>query len=128
MTALLLLLLPCLALGITMLMPYVALSPAAASEISVKRGIASWYGPAFHGRRTANGERFDMNKLTAAHRSLAFGTRVKVTNPDNGRSVTVRINDRGPYAGRRTIDLSREAARRIGLTRKGVGRVLLQIR
>lgn len=103
-------------------------SPAMARDATSRHGVASWYGSAFQGRRTANGERFDMNKLTAAHRSLAFGTRVKVTNPDNGRSVTVRINDRGPYVGKRTIDLSREAARRIGLTRKGVGRVLLEIR
>lgn len=93
-----------------------------------QRGIASWYGERFHGRRTANGERFDMNALTAAHRKLAFGTRVKVTNPENGRSVTVRINDRGPYVGKRTIDLSREAARHIGLIDKGVGRVLLEVR
>lgn len=128
MTSLLLLFLLCAALGMAMVISSAALSPAVASELPVKRGIASWYGPAFQGRRTANGERFDMNKLTAAHRSLAFGTRVKVTNPDNGRSVTVRINDRGPYAGRQTIDLSREAARRIGLTGKGVGRVLLEIR
>ncbi|NEO68868.1 MAG: septal ring lytic transglycosylase RlpA family protein, partial [Moorea sp. SIO3H5] len=85
------------------------------------RGIASWYGSAFHGRRTASGERFNQYALTAAHRTLRFGTRVKVTNLRNGRSVIVRINDRGPYIRGRIIDLSRGAARIIGLVRSGTG-------
>ncbi|MCM2356415.1 MAG: septal ring lytic transglycosylase RlpA family protein [Arenimonas sp.] len=80
-----------------------------------ERGEASWYGLAFQGRRTASGERFDMHKLTAAHPSLPFGTRVRVTSLRNGRSVVVRINDRGPHTGGRIIDLSHAAARRIGL-------------
>jgi rare lipoprotein A (peptidoglycan hydrolase) len=99
-------------------------APAGAKQM---RGIASWYGPGFHGRQTANGERFNQNDLTAAHRSLPFGTRVKVTNMNNGRSVVVRINDRGPFAGGRVIDLSSAAANAIGLKGSGVGPVNIQI-
>jgi putative cell wall-binding protein len=79
------------------------------------QGEASWYGPGFHGRRTASGETFDRNALTAAHRTLAFGTRVRVTNLENGRQVIVRINDRGPFHGNRVIDLSERAANEIGM-------------
>jgi rare lipoprotein A len=86
-------------------------------------GQASWYGPGFHGRRTASGETFNQNDLTAAHPSLPFGTRVRVTR--NGRSVVVRINDRGPYTGGRIIDLSAAAASQIGLRSLGVGNVCL---
>ena len=90
-------------------------------------GVASYYGRRFHGRRTANGERFDMNAMTAAHKTLPFGTKVRVTNPRNGRSVTVRINDRGPFTRGRTIDLSRAAATEIGLISRGHGRVELDV-
>jgi rare lipoprotein A len=90
-------------------------------------GSASWYGPGFHGRQTANGERFDQNKLTAAHKTLPFGTKVRVTNRRNGKSVVVRINDRGPYHGNRVIDLSKGAAQAVGLTRSGVVPVSLQV-
>jgi len=89
--------------------------------------VASYYGRRFHGRRTANGERFDMNAMTAAHKTLPFGTRVRVTNPRNGRSVTVRINDRGPYIRGREIDLSRAAAARLGIIQSGHARVRLDI-
>jgi len=89
-------------------------------------GIASYYADRFHGRTTANGETFDMNDLTAAHKSLPFGTWVRVTNMENGREVTVRINDRGPYVGQRIIDLSREAAKVIGLIKPGTGEVKLE--
>jgi rare lipoprotein A len=95
------------------------------SEVAV--GEASWYGTKFHGRTTASGEPFDMNRLTAAHRTLPFGTRVRVVNEANGRSVVVRVNDRGPFAGRRIIDLSRAAAEKIGLRNQGVGVVKLEI-
>lgn len=88
-------------------------------------GLASWYGGKFHGRKTANGERFNQNALTAAHKTLPFGTRVRVTNVNNGRSVVVRINDRGPYVRGRVIDLSRAAASRIGVS--GVSRVRLTV-
>ncbi|WP_342597053.1 septal ring lytic transglycosylase RlpA family protein [Cyanobacterium aponinum UTEX 3222] len=91
------------------------------------QGIASWYGPGFHGRKTASGERFNQNALTAAHRSLPFGTRVKVTNLNNGRSVVVRINDRGPFTRGRIVDLSAGAARVIGLKNSGVAPVRIQI-
>jgi rare lipoprotein A len=90
-------------------------------------GIASWYGDQFHGRRTANGEKFDMNGLTAAHRSLPFGSRVKVTNQKTKDSVVVRINDRGPYAGNRLIDLSRAAAKRLRFIDSGVAPVKLEV-
>ena len=93
----------------------------------VLSGSASWYGGQFHGRTTANGERYDMNGLTAAHRSLPFGTRVRVTNLRNGRSVTVRINDRGPYVGKRIIDLSRGAAQAVNMIRMGVALVRLEV-
>jgi rare lipoprotein A len=92
---------------------------AAAPEVG--RGLASWYGPRFHGRRTASGERFDMHALTAAHPSLPFGSIVRVENPDTGRSVDVRINDRGPHIKQRIIDLSRAAARALGLLDSGHG-------
>lgn len=90
-------------------------------------GRASWYGPKFHGRQTASGERFDMTELTAAHRTLPFDTLVRVTNEANGKSVVVRINDRGPFSERRIIDLSRRAAERIGIEKKGVGRVKVEV-
>lgn len=90
-------------------------------------GVASFYGRRFHGRRTANGERFDMGAMTAAHRTLPFGSLVRVTNPRNGRSVTVRINDRGPYARGRTIDVSRAAAEELGMIRRGHARVELEL-
>ena len=88
-------------------------------------GKASYYGSGFAGRPTASGERFNPSALTAAHRTLPFGTRIKVTNASNGRSVIVRINDRGPFHDGRVIDLSREAARRIGLIQQGHGLVQL---
>src|SRR6056297_3648827 len=92
-----------------------------------ERGEASWYGPNFAGRPTANGETFDPSRLTAAHPSLPFDTRVRVTNLDNGRSVVVRINDRGPFAHARVIDLSRAAAEAIGLIATGVADVRIEL-
>lgn len=91
------------------------------------QGLASWYGPGFHGNYTANGERFNQYDLTAAHRYLPFGTRVRVTNLDNGRSVVVRINDRGPFVGDRVLDLSRGAAQILGTVSSGVSAVRLDI-
>ena len=86
-------------------------------------GIASWYGPGFAGHKTANGERYKPSGMTAAHRTLPFGTSVKVTNLDNNKSVVVRINDRGPYVGDRIIDLSKAAAGKIGLIATGTAKV-----
>src|SRR4030042_6547856 len=81
--------------------------------------MASWYGREFHGKKTASGERFDMNKITPAHKTLPFGTVISVKNFDNGKTVTVRINDRGPYRGNRVIDLSYSAAKRLGMLKDG---------
>lgn len=92
-----------------------------------RRGVASWYGRGFHGLPTASGERFDMHELTAAHRTLPFGTAVEVRNPRNGRAVVVRINDRGPYSRRREIDLSYAAARDLGIAGRGIARVELRV-
>ena len=91
-----------------------------------ERGIAAWYGPGFERRKTASGERFDTRKLTAAHKTLPFNTMVKVTNLDNGMSVVVRINDRGPFGKNRIIDLSPAAARAIGLDKAGLTNVLIE--
>jgi len=93
----------------------------------VETGVASWYGPGYHGKRTSSGERYDQDDLTAAHASWAFGTRVRVTFLRTGRSVVVRINDRFPNHKGRVIDLSRAAARQIGLIGPGTGRVRLEI-
>ncbi len=109
-----------LSLGTSVLAPAAAV--AAPMETAVS-GLASWYGPGFHGRRTASGEIFNADEMTAAHRSLPFGSRVKVTNHRTGRSTVVRINDRGPYAHGRIIDLSRASAEAIGIT--GVASVSL---
>jgi rare lipoprotein A len=89
-------------------------------------GRASWYGNDFHGRRTADGERFDMNAFTAAHRTLPLASYVRVTNQDNGKSVIVKINDRGPFTHNRVLDLSYAAAKVIGLVRAGIARVKIQ--
>ena len=102
--------------------------PAAAPPVGlVQTGVASWYGPGYHGQRTSSGERYDQDSLTAAHESWAFGTRVRVTFLTTGRSVVVRINDRFPNHKGRVIDLSRAAARQIGLIGPGTGRVRLEI-
>ena len=89
-------------------------------------GLASWYGPGFHGRLTASGERFDQNGLTAAHRKLPLGSEVTVTNLENGRSIVVEINDRGPYVAGRVIDLSKAAARRLGMVEEGIAKVQVE--
>jgi len=103
-------------------------SESAAPGVELGRGKASWYGPGFHGKRTASGERFDMNDLTAAHRTLPFGTRVRVLNTQNGREVVVRINDRGPLKRGRIIDLSKAAAAALDLLQAGeVPVVLIQL-
>ena len=111
----------------TILAAAVLLSTGTATAGSYDRvGEASWYGKRYQGRTTASGESFDMNELTAAHRRLAFGTLVRVTNLTNQRSLVVRINDRGPYARGRIIDVSRRAAALLGFQRLGVARVRVQ--
>jgi len=86
-------------------------------------GVASWYGRQHQGRATSSGEAFDMNQLTTAHRTLPFGTRVRVTNLENGRSVVVRVNDRGPFTATRILDVSLAAAKALGMVGAGVARV-----
>ena len=98
--------------------------PSSSSQLE---GVASYYASDFNGRKTASGELYDMNELTAAHRTLPFGTKVKVTNLDTGKTVVVRINDRGPFKDDRVIDLSLGAAKQLGLIAIGTGRVILQI-
>ena len=107
--------------------------PAAAQEqnaedsTEIGNGMASYYGDELAGNRTASGERFDPDELTAAHRTLAFGSRVRVTNLANGKSVIVRINDRGPFSRGRVIDVSDAAAREIDMRRSGVARVSMTL-
>ena len=90
-------------------------------------GNASWYGPEFNGRKTADGERFDAESLTAAHPNLPFGSLVRIVNPRNGKFEVVRINDRGPYQEGREIDVSYRVARKIGLIHSGVSQVRLEL-
>jgi rare lipoprotein A len=104
-----------------LLLPYLT----SCSNKIIEEGKASYYADKFNGRKTASGERFSNAKKTAAHKTLPFGTKVKVTNVANGRSVKVRINDRGPFVAGRSIDLSKKAARKIGMIKEGVGTVKL---
>ena len=107
--------------------PAPAVVARSAAAPLLETGAASWYGRAHHGKKTASGESFDMYALTAAHRSLPLGTRVRVTNVDNGRAVEVRINDRGPAIPGRIIDLSYGAARALGVVGDGVFHVRIAI-
>lgn len=93
----------------------------------VETGIASWYGPDFHGKKTANGEIYDQNEMTAAHRTLQMPSFVRVTNLENGRSVVVRVNDRGPYLRGRVIDVSKRAAHLLGFINQGTARVRVEV-
>jgi rare lipoprotein A len=94
---------------------------------TVKYGKASWYGKPFHGRFTANGERYNMYNMTAAHRTYAMGTVLKVTNLHNKRSVRVRVNDRGPFYSSRMVDLSYGAAKKLGIVKKGIGKIKIEV-
>jgi rare lipoprotein A len=109
-----------------MLLLFLSFTLFACSPKITQRGKASYYSNSFNGRRTASGEKFRNSKLTAAHKTLPFGTKVKVTNLRNGKSVKVRINDRGPFVAGRIIDLSRKAARKIGMKDEGVGNVKIR--
>ena len=100
--------------------------PLETGENYNRTGVASWYGAKFHGKKTANGERYDMHAMTAAHTTLPMPSRVRVTNLDNGRSIIVRVNDRGPFVKDRIIDLSRAAAEALGYLQQGTARVRVQ--
>ena len=103
--------------------PRASTTPKAEPEI----GIASWYGEEFQGSQTANGETYDLNGLTAAHPTLPFGTKVRVTNLDNSKKILLRINDRGPRFGQRLIDVSWAAAKRLGFVGRGTTRVRVEV-
>lgn len=115
---------------ITTILLFTLLAGCASHDVDPRgydaKGVASYYGKKHQGKRTASGERFNANALTAAHRQLPFGTRVRVTNLKNDRSVVVRINDRGPHTRGRLIDVSREAAEQLGMLRSGTARVRVQ--
>ena len=104
-------------------------TPAAAHETVRTLGVktVSWYGPGFHGRKTANGERFNQHAFTAAHKTLPFGTKLKVTCIATGKSAIVTVNDRGPFHGNRALDLSKAVASAIGLLDRGVGKVKIDV-
>lgn len=116
-----------LAFSVAIANPAVSVADSKVTVIQTISGVASWYGPGFHGKRTASGEKFNESDMTAAHPSLRFGTLVRVTLASTGRSVDVRINDRGPFHGKRIIDLSKAAAHKIGLIHAGTGTVKLEI-
>jgi rare lipoprotein A len=104
-----------------------ALAQKARTPVFVQSGVASWYGPGFHGRKTASGERFNQHQLTAAHKRLPLGTVATVTNLRNGKTVRVEINDRGPYVRGRIVDLSKAAAEQLGMKRSGTTPVRLEV-
>lgn len=99
----------------------------AQATVTIQEGLVSWYGEQFHDRPTASGERFDSTAMTMAHPHLPFGTRVKVTNLRNGRTVVLRVNDRGPFVGQRIADLSQAAASYLGMLRRGIAKVRLEV-
>ena len=111
------------------LAPLLATDESAQAEhakiVYAQKGKASWYGPGFHGRKTASGERFNQHALTAAHRKLPLGTRATVVNMANGKSIEVEINDRGPYVPGRILDVSKEVAERLGMRKAGTAPVRL---
>ncbi len=100
--------------------------PLKTAEGFSETGMASWYGPGFQGKKTASGERFNQNSLTAAHKLLPFGTKVRVTNLGNGREAVVRINDRGPFSANRIIDVSKKAAEQLKMLRSGTAKVRIE--
>ncbi len=97
------------------------------ATVTIQEGLVSWYGERFHDRPTASGELFDVNAMTMAHPTLPFGTKVKVTNLRNGRSVVLRVNDRGPFVGQRIADLSQAAASYLGMLRRGIAHARLEV-
>lgn len=100
--------------------------PLKSAKGFIEEGIASWYGPGFHGKKTSNGEKFNQNAMTAAHKLLPFNTKVSVTNLSTGKTIVVRINDRGPFVNNRVIDLAKGAAIKLGIIGSGTARVLIK--
>ncbi len=107
--------------------PVTSPSGRAARPGQTETGMASWYGPDYHGRQTASGERYNMFEYTAAHRTLPFGTKLKVKNLENGREVSVIVNDRGPFVKGRILDVSYVAARDLDMTRNGTAKVRIEV-
>lgn len=105
---------------------YTTLSSDSAKNLT-QIGTASWYGPGFHGKKTANGEIYNQNAMTAAHKTLPLSTKIKVTNLENNKTVYLRVNDRGPYHGNRILDLSKRAAQELGVLGKGTAKIKLQV-
>ena len=116
-----------MSLALMLAIPAVAQDQIGGGETEIGNGTASYYGRELAGNRPASGERFDPDQMTAAHPTLAFGSKVRVTNLSNGQSVIVRVNDRGPFGGRRVIDISQAAAKEIGMHRSGTARVSLTL-
>lgn len=116
-----------LAIATALAVPVLATPAMTTPALAKQCGSASWYGPRFHGRTTANGERFDQNAMTAAHKRLPFGAKVRVTNQINGKSLTLRINDRGPFAKGRILDASKAAAGKLGFQRRGHAPVCVEV-
>tara|TARA_B100000073_G_scaffold79645_1_gene60555 strand:+ start:51 stop:407 length:357 start_codon:yes stop_codon:yes gene_type:complete len=112
---------------IALVAPFAVLLSAGAAQSAPFLALASWYGPGFYGNLTANGEVYYGDEYTTAHKSLPFGTRVRVTNPRTGQTIVVRVNDRGPYIGPREFDLSRTAAQAVGLIHAGVATLQFEI-
>lgn len=116
--------------GLTLLLLLTASLPSCAHALhegSTQTGRASWYGHDHNGQKTANGETFDMQEMTAAHRTLPMNSKVKVTSLSNGKSVIVRINDRGPFSKGRIIDISQAAAKELGMIKKGTDKVKIEV-
>lgn len=113
---------------LTLLLAFVAVKSHAGPAGGLGRYVlASWYGPKFHGKKMANGKRFNMHALTVAHKGLPLGTRLILTNPDNGEQVKVKVTDRGPYVTGRHLDVSYRVARKLGFVKKGLSRLHLKI-
>jgi rare lipoprotein A len=115
-----------LAFAVTLVLMAGCNSPSVRTNM-FEQGLASWYGPGFYGKKTASGERFKKNDMTAAHKTLPFGTRVRVKSLSTGKEVSVRINDRGPFKKGRVIDLSYAAARKLGILKSGMDKVEIVI-
>ncbi|WP_242921711.1 septal ring lytic transglycosylase RlpA family protein [Pontibacter liquoris] len=117
----------CFILTVTLILFIGFNQPVFAQSNDIQKGQASWYGSQYHGKKTSSGERYNKNDMTAAHNTLPFGTKVKVTNLANNESVVVRINDRGPYVGERIIDVSEAAARKLHMRSQGIGDVKVEV-